>query len=32
MAARAGGQVFRLRRRWPDDLATAATALVRGQS
>jgi hypothetical protein len=32
LAAGAGGQVFRLRRRWPDDLAAAATALARGQS
>lgn len=27
-----GGPVFRLRRRWPDDLAAAATALARGGS
>ncbi|QVL52437.1 MAG: acyl-CoA thioesterase [Cyanobium sp. M30B3] len=31
MAAAGGGPVFRLRRRWPDDLAAAATALAQGR-
>jgi acyl-CoA thioester hydrolase len=31
MAAAEGGPLFRLQRRWPDDLASAASALARGQ-
>ena len=31
MATAEGGPLFRLRRRWPDDLASAASALARGQ-
>ena len=31
MATAEGGPLFRLQRRWPDDLASAASALARGQ-